>query len=144
MNNCFRIHIAFVSPCYYQDHTWSNADNDKACHNSVLVVDNWLTKLIQNNHCWLFTSSFWFITTFISLDYPYFPLDDLFQDFADRARRTGHAGRWQKMILTLKSHSLKTDFIHLKEKDIASMIFNYYMPQFAKDVNVLLKVKLSR
>jgi len=34
------------------------------------------------------------------------------------------------------------DFIHLKEKDIAFMIFNYYMPQFANDVSVLLKAKL--
>ena len=52
IHDCFRIHNTFVSPCYYQDHTWSNADSDKACHNSVLVVDNWLTKwLIQNNHC---------------------------------------------------------------------------------------------
>ena len=42
---------------YYQDHTWSKTD--KACHNSVLVVDNWLTKLIQNNH-------FWSLTTIIS------------------------------------------------------------------------------
>ena len=36
------------------------------------------------------------------------------------------------------------DFIHLKEKDIVSMIFNYYMLQYAKDVNVLSKAKLSR
>ena len=37
-----------------------------------------------------------------------------------------------------------TDFIHLKENDIVFMIFNYYMLQYAKDVNVLLKVKSSR
>ena len=36
------------------------------------------------------------------------------------------------------------DFIHLKEKDIVSMIFNYYMLQYAKDVNALLKVKSLR
>ena len=37
-----------------------------------------------------------------------------------------------------------TDFIHLKEKDIVSMIFNYYMLQYVKDANVLSKVKSSR
>ena len=81
MNNCFRIHISlymdhisFVSPCYYQDHTWSNADNVKACHNSVLVVDNWFTKLIQNNHCWLFTTIIILMTlNYVEFSYGTYP-----------------------------------------------------------------------
>ena len=47
-------------------------------------------------------------------------------------------------ILTSKRPSLTTDFIHLKEKDIVYMIFNYYMLQYVKDANALLKVKSSR
>ena len=30
----------------------------------------------------------------------------------------------------------------IKKKDIVSMIFNYYMPQFANDASVLSKAKL--